>query len=358
MGRRGLVVLSFVLPAVTVPIVASCGDGNIYVYIVSDAGADATDSTDAGEDGSEEDAGDEDAGPSCSADCVRLNPTSFSIPLLLWVGPDPAPECPFLAPIPEPGVLLRDLIVPAGDCPSCDCKPSTGSCALPTVMTAHAAICQNLPAPVDTSFDPPPAWDGSCSADNAIPAQAQCPPGSGTLCAQSLTIGALTKVDEKCEPDLPPIPKITEFAAPSWGLVGVACQGYTDPPFAGCGPGAMCVPMAEPGFRHCVKREGDHACPDEGYTDKVLFYGGVEDTRGCNACSCGPPEGGLCTATVSVFKDAACTDPLFLGLPAASDGAPCHDIISKGQPLGSKSAPMSPTTRARARQPEANSREA
>ncbi|UQA63255.1 hypothetical protein [Polyangium aurulentum] len=149
----------------------------------------------------------------------------------------------------------------------------------------------------------------------------------------------MAKVDEKCEPDLLPDPKITEFVAPSWGRVGVACQGYTDPPFAGCGPGAICVPESEPGsgFRHCVKREGDHACPDEGYTDKLLFYAGYEDKRGCSACACDAPEGGVCTATVSVFKDGACTDPLFLGVPAGSNGAPCYDIIATGQPLGSKS---------------------
>jgi len=336
--RANRIALAILLPTVAVAGVTGCYVQEVVIERpFEDAGADGGEA-DAGDDGDSPDASEEDAGPSCSGDCAPINHPDFDLPMLFWFGaPNQIPECPDRAPVRQ-DLLHADLVIPADDCEPCNCKPSTGSCGLPETLTAHAGICYAGAA--DTSFDPPPDWDGSCTAVNSIPAQAQCPPGSGIPCVQSITIGALAKLDEKCEPDLPPVPKVTNFSGPSWGLAAISCQGYTNPPLAGCeDPGRICVPAADPdaGFRQCIRARGDMACPGQAYSKKFVFYEGYEDQRACTACTCGAPMDSVCTAFVSVFKDASCTDPVIPGVPASSDDPPCLDLTPKGQPLGSKS---------------------
>jgi len=53
-------------------------------------------------------------------------------------------------------------------------------------------------------------------------------------------------------------------------------------------------------------REGDHACP-EGWGEKELLYGSVEDKRTCAECECSEPSGGFCNVKFRIFGDAACT---------------------------------------------------
>ena len=45
--------------------------------------------------------------------------------------------------------------------------------------------------------------------------------------------------------------------------------------------------------------------------------------------------GGLCTGTLNVFKDEACSVPL-LSDPLSSSGPACFDLVPAGLPLGSK----------------------
>jgi hypothetical protein len=97
----------------------------------------------------------------------------------------------------------------------------------------------------------------------------------------------------------------------------------------------MCVPTAAPAFKYCVSIEGDMACPEEGYTERHLFYRELVDTRKCEECSCGPVEGSLCTATATVFKDAKCSSFL-LGTSISSEKGACVDMSPLGQALGSK----------------------
>lgn len=316
-------------------LLAGCADGETIIYItLPDAGAavDAGDGDDGGNGGGGGSTGDEDAGPSCNGQCVPLTPDGFIQPMLLWIGPEgePAPPCPEAAPVKQ-YTGHTELVIPDATCPACNCRPSTGSCGLPSAFTAYTTAGCGLPA-TETPFDAPASWDGSCSAANPVAAGAQCPPGSGIPCVHSLSSEPMSVIDEGCKAE--PEGSGTSLPLPSWGQVGMACEG--NPGCSTCGdPGRTCVASA-PGFRQCVHKEGDVVCPTEGYTDRIVLYGGFQDERVCSECSCGPVEGSHCTAWAGIYKDAACAQPLQLGI-IASTGPSCHDFQPPGEALGSKS---------------------
>jgi hypothetical protein len=335
----GLVGAVLSLPAL------GCGDAYTYVYFPEDAGPES--GSDAGEgggggSGGEDDPGDAgaddagedaDAGPSCAGECVPLKPKDFSFPLLLWVGLEQeAPPCPAAAPV-KLYTGHTELVVPEWKCPSCACGPSSGSCLFSSTFTAHVALCNVEGAA--TSFDAPPGWNGSCNADNAVPAGQECPAGSGIPCVQSVTMGALEKAEEFCTPEeSAPVPK----PVATWNSFALACEGVTDGVYEGCDAAHLCVPKAQDRFRQCVYLAGEHDCPLEGYTERHVFFDGAVDGRLCTQCECSPPEGSLCTATVSLYKDDACTVPLMSGVPVSSEQPVCHELTPKGEPLGSKTA--------------------
>lgn len=149
---------------------------------------------------------------------------------------------------------------------------------------------------------------------------------------QSVIIGKLTMTEMGCVPKPPVVPeKIT------WGLYAKACEGSA---VGSCeDPSQVCSPPVADGFKQCVSQKGDNSsvpdCPD-GYPTRHTLYLGANDTRGCSSCTCGTPQGSKCASMVSVFTDAACSDPVTMG--TVTEAAPsCHDV-PVGSPLGSKSA--------------------
>jgi len=60
---------------------------------------------------------------------------------------------------------------------------------------------------------------------------------------------------------------------------------------------------------------------------------GADDQRACSPCACGAVEGSDCTAWLTIFKDSACTDPLF-GRSLDTVHSLCQDML--GDPLTSK----------------------
>ncbi|MBK6919328.1 MAG: hypothetical protein IPH07_18170 [Deltaproteobacteria bacterium] len=50
----------------------------------------------------------------------------------------------------------------------------------------------------------------------------------------------------------------------------------------------VCLPPAPEGFEAvwCIYQQGDVECPAGGFTQKQIFYTGVEDSRDCSNCSC------------------------------------------------------------------------
>jgi hypothetical protein len=290
-----------------------------------DAGADAAKDAD-----DEQATNDAEAGPICPGACVP-SPPGWSSPVLVWQGP--ASEMPAACPDEAPFVDLRayaGLVMTPASCGACSCAPSDGGCALPSEVTAVAAPCGTTAATVP--FDPPPAWDGGCTAPAPIDAGAQC---NGGPCVQSLTAGALAVTGESCAPStaMPasPTPPL------SWTTGVLACAGTVD--LGACGDSTtVCVsPTAlPPPYTLCVYQSGDQTCPDA-YPQKQSASTGADDTRACSACACGAPSGSLCTAELNVFTDGACSSSSLLSVPISSLAAPCFDITPPGPALGSMS---------------------
>lgn len=278
----------------------------------------------------------EDAGEPCPdhGRCVPAPTETWRGPVLLWKGLEAdAPPCPASADY-QAYIGYADLDAPT-TCGACKCNAPIGSCALPATMTAAAGSCPgNGPGVVHTSFDPPTKWDGSCTAANSVPAGKLC---GGAPCVQSVTMAPLMMTQGGCVP----IEPVNVQAPPAWKTFARACGSDVYP--MRCGPeGALCAPRASgPEFRTCVFDKGNPLkviCPSA-YPDRSVFYHGFVDTRMCDPCTCGSPEGSTCTGSIGLFSDTACGSPLGLPtFPVDATGPACFDIKPAGPALGSKTA--------------------
>ena len=215
-------------------------------------------------------------------------------------------------------------------CGACSCSPA--ACTLPEGIHTNAAPCADADGSIAVPFGPDPAggWEGVCSEDGALPAGLQC---AGEPCAQSVSVPTVPFA--ACTPASAPA---APFPEPTWGRMALQCK--LDPLSGeGCGPGHVCAPMPPPeGFALCLHVKGEHpTCPAD-YPAHMVFYTGVQDDRGCDACQCSAPEGGECMAIVSVFSDPVCGS--FAGGVVVTDQeAACVDVVS-GTALASMEASM------------------
>lgn len=286
----------------------------------------------------DQDAGADDAGPDTGEgcppnECVKRT-WHWEGPIWLWFGPvAEAPACPPgpTGPVAPAWEGNRDLVYEPR-CETCTCEPSTGSCILPSALTASTVAC-NQSGGTSISFDAPMSWDGTCDSTNSIPAGA----------VSSLTIPPLTVMDEGCAPSLLHVPRLIPPVVPvSWKTLARACHGQGWLP---CGnPLGTCIPpdaLPPSGFRLCIAKSGDENCDDPEWPEYQVFYKGFEDGRQCSECTCDPPTGSMCTARLSVYAntDNACSGPVVDGdIGLSSEKPTCTDINPSGQPLGSKSA--------------------
>ena len=254
----------------------------------------------------------------------------WASPTLLWIGAeDQAPECPF-GPTTRSYEGHADLVAPAL-CDACTCEPPTGSCALSSILTASTLDC-NLAGGVSTSFNAPDPWDGSCDGATKVPGGA----------AHSLSIDPIKMTENGCVSG-PTVP--AKVISLRWDTFARGCDVGS---LMGPVDRSACLSEEQipPGFALCIFRDGESDCPtDPGniFTERHIFYEGVEDMRQCSACTCGAPAGSACAATISIYgNDLTCNGPTFAQIPISSTKPACLDITLPGQALGSKSA--GPTT--------------
>lgn len=70
---------------------------------------------------------------------------------------------------------------------------------------------------------------------------------------------------------------------------------------------AVCELDAAPDdAKTCIWVDADLPCPGGAFSERNLVLEGIDDTRGCSACTCGPAEVS-CSATIDLHVGATCT---------------------------------------------------
>jgi hypothetical protein len=287
----------------------------------------------------------QDAGSSarCSGPCVKNAPDGFYAPQAVYVGPSKLwpheDDCP--ANVGAFGDLrYTDLRIPSPGCPACICGAIEGSCSPTPDIALNADLC-NTPLVSTTNFGGPTNWDGSCSPANAVPANLECPPGSGIPCAQSIVTSPLPAPIQGCKPIPLPVPNATGDK-PGWKNVVLSCNSTFKA--EGCAEFAsqQCFPPlpTESGWSYCVRRKekGVYSCPDfSDFKHQVLayLYDSYTDTRACTECTC-EASGGTCFGTLRVYKDDTCSTNELLADMLSSDGPACSNFFPPGEALSSK----------------------
>jgi len=312
-------------PKVTISLPPNCRD--------MDAGTDAE--LDAETDASNARA----ACTSKGGECVVLHEgpsaADWNGPDPIWFGPaiDAPTECPFEGKIQL--ARYSGLHAPPLGCAPCECEEATGKCAgVPNSISVGTTMC--MPGGISVPFDGPGGWDGSCTNANAIPAGAQCPPGSGTPCVQSIAWSALPgPQNETCAVKVNPVPGFNGMTT-AWENAAVACHSSMARDLCNHGQ-KVCLPVALRDWSQCVWLNGEHDCP-ENYTHsrRVMYEHEPIDTRSCSACSCGEPIGASCVANLRAFTDSTCGAEI-LNLPISSSLPDCYPIFPAGSAIGSKS---------------------
>ncbi len=262
------------------------------------------------------------------------------IPISLWVSaPGSLPkECPN-GVSNEKFRLFAELDAPPAACEPCTCGPSEGTCTkLPETIEIRAGECGESDAAA-LPFDGPAGWDGACTSENALPADAQC---GGEPCAQSVWASPLPgpTSETPCSPtkEMPAFTTKTE-----WKLAGLACMGNTDDDACGTGitdtetEKKYCVREPGPGWLSCVYTDGvQKECPANYNFARYEMHPEVAiDDRGCDACACGSIEASRCDASLRLYNDATCSSE-FEKLALASPYDKCVDIVPPGRAIGAK----------------------
>ncbi len=244
-------------------------------------------------------------------------------PFLVWLGDgDPPDACPEQAPLTK----FQGVAPPPAPPPcTCDCAPPTGSCTVPSAITANAGPCSN--AGSGTPFDLPAAWDGSCTA-----------PGSLGGAVESATVAPLT-VKDKCEPVT--AEQVQDVPASPGAVLACDVKQETAGPCAGnsiCAPAAPAAPASAPwGWTHCILPKDPvpppTTCPPF-YPEMYTFALQWHDTRGCSLCTCDPPTGSGCTSHVALYSNAMCSGTDTVAVDASSAQPVCVDVLPSDPILG------------------------
>jgi len=208
-------------------------------------------------------------------------------PLSFWSGSGSPPACTNESGFPtEVANASSGLSVAPSSCYSCECgSPQGVSCQVGALTIFSGDACFGVNRTLNIV-------QGECVAflsqtmDPASVRWENAPPAGGACIPK--TSGSAV---------IPPV---------QWDNRMRAC-GDAPPNGAGCGIGS-CVarPKAPFAKQFCVYQRGDLACPAGSYSDRSVYFGGVNDTRTCTDCGCTPPFGTSCTGTLKMFTDIFC----------------------------------------------------
>ena len=249
---------------------------------------------------------------SCAGMCVPPAPGKWLATSLLWIGGpnDTPPPCPAVMPAPFPGFADTP---PTVVCPACSCSPTISQCGLPVQFSANQNAC---PGGADAQqFNAPKSWDGTCNATDPV------------LTAASLTVTPPPSPFSYCEPV---VVGVVTIQGPTAAL---QCEGMPSVAAGTCGDQSkVCAFPTTDGFLTCVVNLGDQQCPD-GWPTKHLVF---SNSQACG-CQCDKPVGDSCSATVTVFEDGACANPLGSVVVSSDQPQGCVDVAASSA-FGSKSS--------------------
>ena len=219
--------------------------------------------------------------------CVDAAPAGWLGPVARHraTGGDAPPDCG--GGYPEPGLTLLEGFNAPGPA-ECDCSCSinlASACSITVYVDLDTATCQDFSNFVMMA--------GECTMYDI-------PLGSvyGTMFASGTA---------SCMPDAPEdVPDV------EWDAEVHTCGGATVGDTCGSGDG-VCTATAPDGYEPelCVFAQGDNECPTDGaYTERVVLYSAINDTRGCSECECGNAPPISCTGTFEVFADDDCSGSL------------------------------------------------
>ncbi len=291
-----------------------------------------------------DDAGVEEDGSSarCTGECVPNAPNGFHNPQPVYIGPNNGKYggCP--AELGEfGGVQYFGLNVISFGCPSCTCGALEGACAPPATIGVRAGMC-NDPQATSIDFAGPTNWDGSCTNINAVQAGAECPPGSGILCVQSIESAKMPPPVEACAPIAIPVLKAGS-EVPWWTDIVLSCSANEAPQKCENATKDKCMPALpkdDPNWKYCVRAmmPGVHKCPEglgSKYTKQEVGYADYVDTRSCTDCAC-EPKGSVCYGTLRLYNDDTCSTNELTSSTLSSNMGECDNLQPPGESLSSK----------------------
>ena len=220
----------------------------------------------------------------CEGTCAAEPAAGWNGPVALYVGPDPAPPCP---------AELIELFNGHGGTLAFD--PAVCACTCSGLVTCSSDV------PVVSLFE-----DGACTpgcVDTPVLVPDKCvtpdPSNPCMVLASASAVGGPMPLVDACGPS-----QTVTKPEPQWTDVARACKV---PPNTGggCAPGEICVPAEGPGMEWCIGVIGEApACPPGPYSERVVLYGSVEDTRSCGDCTCDPQ----CPYQIDVFDTTDCSN--------------------------------------------------
>jgi hypothetical protein len=249
---------------------------------------------------------------SCAGVCLPHAPAGWLATSLLWIGKpsDTPPACPSVLSGTLPG--FADTL-PTVSCPACKCSPSSGECLLPVQLSANLNACPGGSG--GQQFDAPKAWDGTCDTSNPISS------------ADSLTASPPPSPGGGCSP------VVTGQINIQGTTPALVCSGTPSVAPGTCGDQDMvCAFPKTDGFLTCITNVGDQKCPASWTTRHLVYL----NSQACG-CQCSSPVGDSCSASITVYEDGACSNPLGSVMVSSEQPNACVDV-TPGSAFKSKSS--------------------
>ncbi len=223
------------------------------------------------------------ADPDCDvrALCVPELPPDWLGPVAVFAGIETRPGCSASGGYPTQALdATGDLIAPDASCPVCSCdEPDGAECSAASVEYFSDSECTEACANCSSEVTE------TCTAQNLAPSGAIAAfmrftaPASGGSCT------AASEGNVQVTPA-------------RWDTNVRACTGASVG--AGCDAGEQCLALPRRPFeeRVCVYQLSEAQCPSGYDAERVVYYRGLMDTRGCSNCECGDPT---CLGEVTDF---------------------------------------------------------